>query len=156
LNLTDSYPILLAARISIVVETEHLFTAEPGQAVILIAEDDARVREFVRNVLDAEGYYILTARDGEEALRVSRQYPGTIHALLSDVRMPTIEWLGWRELLMERPHMRVLLMSGAIQNPGVGIPLLSKPFGPTVLRQRMRELLASAANGVTRFVGAPP
>jgi hypothetical protein len=41
-----------------------------------------------RIVLEAAGYFVLSASDGADALNISRQYPGTIHALLSDVNLP--------------------------------------------------------------------
>jgi two-component system cell cycle sensor histidine kinase/response regulator CckA len=121
-------------------------TARPDQSVVLVADDEVVVRDFARIVLEAEGYFVLTAGDGEQALSISRQYVGTIHALLSDVDMPDLDGLELRrQLLMERPEIRVLLMSGRSQNPGADIPFLTKPFGPTELKQRIRKLLVRAA-----------
>jgi CheY-like chemotaxis protein len=76
---------------------EHPLPAEPSQTVILIAEDDVIIRNFVRVVLEKQGYFVLTACDGEEALALSRQYPGNIDALLSDVVMPKMDGLILRE-----------------------------------------------------------
>ena len=126
--------------------SEHLLPGQPNRTVVLIAEDEVMVMNLARIVLEAEGYVVLTAGDGEQALHLSRQYPGTIHALLSDVKMPRLNGLELRkQLLVERPGMRVLLMSGHLQVPSENIPFLRKPFGRTVLKERMHDLLASTA-----------
>jgi two-component system, cell cycle sensor histidine kinase and response regulator CckA len=115
--------------------------------VILVAEDEVLVRNFARIVLESEGYFVLSANDGEEALYISRQYPGTIHALLSDVKMPNTDGLQLREqILFERPGTKVLLMSGQMESPSESIPFLRKPFGPAVLKERIRQLLDSATS----------
>ena len=80
-------------------------------------------------------------------LYLSRQYPGTIHALLSDVNMPNTNGLQLRErILFERPGTKVLLMSGLFESPAENIPFLRKPFGPTVLIEKMRQLVNSGAS----------
>src|SRR4051794_20981092 len=82
--------------------------SNPDQKVILIAEDDVVVRSIAQIVLQAAGYFVLSASDGADALNVSRQYQGTIHALLSDVQMPNIDGLQLRELILfERPETRI-------------------------------------------------
>jgi len=125
---------------------ENLRPSDPHQTVILIAEDEVLVRNVARIVLESEGYFILTSADGEEALSISRQFPGTIHALLSDVRMPRLDGVELREtILRERPAIRVLLMSGIVKTPAKSIPFLRKPFGPAVLKERMRQLLSAAS-----------
>jgi CheY-like chemotaxis protein len=109
----------------------------------LIAEDDVMVRNVVRIALEEEGYFVLAAGDGEQALSLSRQFPGTIHALLSDVEMPNLDGLELRKIILtERPGIKVLLMSGFTESPVENIPVLAKPFVVGVLTQRMRELLA--------------
>ena len=58
----------------------------------------------------------LTAADGEQALRVARTFPTTIHLLLSDVIMPRLGGMALGEqILRERPAMKVLLLSGAAE-----------------------------------------
>src|SRR5215208_726823 len=95
---------------------QHLLPSNPDQTVILVAEDEVVVRNVVRIVLEGQGYFILAANDGQEALTISRQYPGIIHALLSDVKMPKMDGLQLREtILRERPGIKVLLMSGHIE-----------------------------------------
>ena len=128
-------------------DPKHLLPSQPGRTVVLIAEDDVMVRNVVRIALEEEGYFVLTAGDGEQALSLSRQFPGTIHALLSDVKMPNLDGLELRKaILTERPGIKVLLMSGYTERPVENIPVLAKPFVVGLLTQRMRELLAPAAS----------
>src|SRR5690349_5263249 len=97
---------------------EHLCPAFPDQPVVLLAEDDVMVRNVARRVLEAEGYCILTAAHGEEALKISEKYPGPIHLLLSDVRMPVMDGLRLKEqVVTRRPEIKVLLMSGEAPSP---------------------------------------
>jgi CheY-like chemotaxis protein len=64
-------------------------TALPGgNETILLAEDDPRVRELARNMLADQGYTVLEAGNGPEALQLANNYPGPIHLLLTDVVMP--------------------------------------------------------------------
>ena len=128
-------------------DPEHLRPSHPDQPVILIVDDDVMIRNILRITLEADGYFILAAHDGEEALHISRKFPGTIHALLCDVIMPKVDGLQLRErILTERPRIQVLLMSGYVVAPPGNVPFLAKPFGPGVLKDQIRQLLASAAS----------
>jgi DNA-binding response OmpR family regulator len=120
---------------------ERVLPLDANQTVILLAEDEPLLRNVVRIMLEKEGYFILSAADGEEALYLSRTFPGKIHMLLSDVEMPWMDGLQLRsQVLEERPATRVLLMSGHVDG-SVGQSLLRKPFSMVVLRERVREML---------------
>lgn len=128
-------------------DPEHLRPSRPDQTVILVVDDDVMIRNVARITLEADGYFILAAHDGEEALHISRKFPGAIHAVLSDVMMPKMDGLQLRErILTQRPGIQVLLMSGQMDSVPPNVPLLAKPFGPAVLKDRIRQLLASAAS----------
>src|SRR5215475_14447954 len=122
-------------------KTEHLRPLYADQTVVLLAEDDVIVRNVARIVLESEGYFILTAHHGEEALYISDKFPGTIHLLLSDVRMPVMDGLELKERIgSRRPEMKIILMSG--QTPSLdGVTLLQKPFGPDTLKQNVRSVI---------------
>jgi CheY-like chemotaxis protein len=121
---------------------ENLGPFSTDQVVVLVAEDEVLVRNIARIVLESEGYLTLTASDGLQALELARKFSGTIHALLTDVKMPNMDGLQLREkILNERPGIKVLVMSGQIESLSEDIPFVRKPFGPTVLKQRMRQLL---------------
>jgi len=115
------------------------------RTVILVADDEPLIRNVARISLEKEGYFILASHDGESALHLSRKFPGTIHAVLSDVKMPKMNGLELRELA-ERPGIKVMLMSGHLDAaPPGSAAFLPKPFTPAVLQERMRQLLASPA-----------
>src|SRR5215467_2743800 len=122
---------------------DNLRPSRADQTVILVVDDDVIIRNIVRILLEREGYFILSAHNAEEALHISRKFPGAIHAVLSDVRMPKMDGLELRErLLAERPGIQVLLMSGYVGSPTGNIPFLAKPFGPAILLGRIRQLLS--------------
>ena len=124
--------------------------ASTGSETVLLVEDEAMVRRFARRVLQSQGYTILEARDGEEAMAVAERTEGPIDVLVTDVVMPG---MSGRELAVElvrrRPGLRVLYMSGytddAIAEHGVlepGISLVEKPFTRDGLAAMLRKVLA--------------
>lgn len=115
--------------------------------VILLAEDEHLVRNLVRTILINEGYLVLDANDGEHALEVSRQFPGSIHMLLTDVKMPKMNGLELsHQIARERPGIKVLIMSGKTSGEmliaGECIDFLRKPFLPQTLRAKLNAMLA--------------
>jgi CheY-like chemotaxis protein len=122
----------------------HLLPPDANQVVILLVDDEPMIRNIARIVLEGEGYFTLSAADGEEALLLSRKFPGTIHLVLSDVSMPNMDGLQLRDRLgQERRATRVLLMSGQLVELPVEQPFLQKPFDLDVLKKRVREMLSS-------------
>jgi CheY-like chemotaxis protein len=114
-----------------------------GHETILLVEDEDAVRRLARRALAASGDQVLEAKDGEQALEVSRAHPGTIHLLVSDLVLPR---LGGRELaerlVRDRPNLRTLFISGYIDPELLVAPdYLQKPFGTTELVTRIRECL---------------
>jgi DNA-binding response OmpR family regulator len=84
---------------------------------------------------------VLDASDGQQALELSRKFPGTIHALVSDIVMPNLDGLGLcNQIRRERPEIKLLLMSGN-SGPVDGIPFLQKPFHIEELKRKMRQLV---------------
>ena len=115
------------------------------QPVILVAEDEVLIRNFVCLQLQREGYHVLAASDGQEALDLSRAYTGRIQLLLTDVKMPKMNGLSLAErLLNERPGLRVLVMSGMLspgQTGSITLPFLRKPFVARDLREKIHAVL---------------
>jgi PAS domain S-box-containing protein len=120
-----------------------------GTETVLLVEDEPVVRHTTLGFLRKQGYTVLEAADGEEALRLARLHPGSIDLLLTDVVMPH---LGGRELAERlaaaRPGLRVLYMSGytdgVLVRDGVleeGLAFLQKPFSPFTLLGKVREVL---------------
>jgi CheY-like chemotaxis protein len=125
----------------------------PGTETVLLTEDEDGVRRLAREILSGNGYKVLEAGNGREALLLSEGHRGEIHLLLTDVMMPK---MGGRELVerirLQRPDLRILYMSGytddAILRCGVmegGIPFLQKPFTAEGLARKVREVLDVAS-----------
>ena len=120
-----------------------------GSETILLVEDDASVRAVVRRMLEAQGYDVLEAADGDDARRIVEDRDGRIDLLLLDVVMPGRNGREVAEHLTARwPGLRVLFMSGytddeillrGLVRPGVAF--LSKPFTPDRLARVVREVL---------------
>jgi signal transduction histidine kinase len=116
---------------------------------VLVVEDEDIVRELVCDVLEHQGYNVLCARDGIEALNLAGDYDGEIHLLVTDVIMPH---MNGHELAAKlcalRPDMKVLYVSGYSDNDigdhGTLDPrheLLQKPFTPQVLARKIRDVI---------------
>src|SRR4051794_36928668 len=126
---------------------ENLLPDDPNQAVILLTDDDVMVLNIVRVTLERDGYFVLTAEDGDEALYLSRQFSGNIHLLLTDVCMPKMSGIQLAKLLaLERRGICILLMSGSFEEENPGFPVLHKPFGTAKLREAVRKLLPACQN----------
>ncbi len=123
-----------------------------GSETALLVEDEASLRELLREVLEANGYSVLVARDGAEALKIAQAHTGTIHIMVTDVIMPGMSGPKIVDLVAPtRPEMKVLFLSGYSDESatrhalvGPGRAFLSKPFGPEVLLRKVRESLGAA------------
>jgi PAS domain S-box-containing protein len=120
-----------------------------GSETILLVEDEEAVRELVRESLERNGYTVLQARDGTEAVQISEKREDLIHLMITDVVMPGMSGGELaRRLTARHPKMKVLYMSGytenAIVHRGVldpGTAFLQKPFRPADLAHKVYELL---------------
>jgi CheY-like chemotaxis protein len=114
-----------------------------------LVEDDAGMRELLCEVLEANGYTTLVARDGTEALQMAGTHTQRIHLLVTDVIMPGMTGRAVADAIKQaRPEIKVLYISGytddAIMRHGVlgaGVALLSKPFTSEGLLRKLREPL---------------
>jgi PAS domain S-box-containing protein len=121
-----------------------------GLGTILVAEDADDVRTLTRTILESQGYTVLEARDGEEALTIAERQSGTIDLLVTDVIMPRMNGRELAErLVARRPGLRVLYLSGYAEDPGgnrtplvEGAAFLGKPFKPVALARKVSETLA--------------
>jgi two-component system, cell cycle sensor histidine kinase and response regulator CckA len=123
---------------------------EADGATILVAEDEAGVREMVTRMLTISGYTVLPARSGREALAIARTHSGQIDLLLTDMVMPR---MTGKELLEKigavRGDMKTLFMTGYSEDvlAGRGIiadttTFLEKPFDVDQLLAAVRRALA--------------
>jgi PAS domain S-box-containing protein len=128
--------------------------ARPTETVLLV-EDEAAVRSLARRALELEGYAVLEASTGHEALAVCGGHAGPIHLLATDVVMPGMSGREVADRLMSsRPGLKVLFLSGypadALSGYGVtdtGAIFLPKPYTPRSLARKVREVLEGVAAG---------
>jgi two-component system cell cycle sensor histidine kinase/response regulator CckA len=127
-----------------------------GTETLLLVEDDEAARGLWREMLETQGYRVIEAANGVDAIEVARAHSGSIDLLLTDVVMP---WVGGRELserLAEsHPGLRVIFMSGytadTILRQGIaetGRPFLQKPFTAKQFVRKIRETLDARPHGI--------
>jgi nitrogen-specific signal transduction histidine kinase/ActR/RegA family two-component response regulator len=120
-----------------------------GWETVLLVEDEQPVRALVREILQRNGYAVLEAGHGREALQISDRYPGPIHLMVTDVVMPGISGCELAEhLASRRPDTKVLYVSGYTDNALLNhdmtdptIAFLQKPFTTYALARKVREVL---------------
>jgi PAS domain S-box-containing protein len=130
-------------------------SAPRGRETVLVAEDEEMVRTLVRGILEGNGYTVITASDGDEAISAAGNHGGPIHLILTDVVMPKRGGRDVAESLARlHPGVKVLYMSGytdeSIVHRGVleeGIAFIEKPFTPDALLRKVRQVLADPGNG---------
>ncbi|MFI5362168.1 MAG: PAS domain-containing protein [Elusimicrobiota bacterium] len=121
-------------------------------ARLLVVEDDDVVRRFLLRSLEREGYSVVGAADGVEALRLSDANEGSFDAVILDVVLPRLRGTEVAARLRERqPTARVLFVSGYRTDekslpagPDGCASFLSKPFTGALLVAKVRELLEPA------------
>ena len=119
-----------------------------GWETVLLVEDEDAVRVLAREVLRRNGYVVLEARHGIDALRIAERHPDDIHLMITDLVMPH---MGGGELAKRlsaaRPGMRVLFMSGYTDHEVMhrdltpGVAFVQKPFTPEVFARKVRHVL---------------
>jgi PAS domain S-box-containing protein len=124
--------------------------APRGSETVLVVEDQDAVRQFASTILESQGYHVLQASSGPEAIALAERYPKTIHLLLTDVILPLMDGRVLAEKLRAaRPEITTLYMSG-YTNEKIGhsdvldrnLAYLAKPFTPHALAAKVRETLA--------------
>ncbi|MEP6653012.1 MAG: ATP-binding protein [Myxococcales bacterium] len=126
-----------------------------GNETLLVVEDEEAVRKFIWRALTAQGYQVLEARNGVEALRILQQTEQPCDLVVTDLIMPD---MGGQELAMQvrmhRPALPVLYTSGYSEDTGDlqeaqanAEYFLPKPFGPLDLARKVREVLQHAQQG---------
>jgi CheY-like chemotaxis protein len=120
-----------------------------GTELILLVEDEDQVRAILQHILEEQGYHVLAASNGAEALVLAQEPNRDIRLMITDVVMPQ---MGGRELaeqiLVTRPLLPVLFMSGYTDDAIVRLGLLDqkinfiqKPFDSAAVARKVREVL---------------
>jgi PAS domain S-box-containing protein len=126
-----------------------LATAPRGTETVLVVEDQDGIRDIVGESLRRNGYKVLIAVDGNEALQMAGTYPDPIHLLVTDLVMPNIGGRELAHLLTPlRPRMKVLFMSGYSEHAASNSEeidqsgmVLQKPFSLDALARNVRRVL---------------
>ena len=137
------------ANISPVEEPEPATQLIGGKETILLVEDEDMIREMATQTLTRQGYKVLSAMHGQEALDMYAEGSAPIDLIITDVIMPHMSGKQMVERLAEtRGKMPVLYISGytesAIVHHGIldnDVILLQKPFTPATLTQHVRAIL---------------
>ncbi|MBE0604340.1 MAG: PAS domain S-box protein, partial [Deltaproteobacteria bacterium] len=119
-----------------------------GKETILLAEDEEAIRLLFEQALEALGYDVLVARNGEEAIGISARNREIALAVMDMVMPRKGGKEAFDEMRKRNPRLKAIFMSGysadAIHDSFVltpGMPFLQKPFGPAILARKVREVL---------------
>jgi CheY-like chemotaxis protein len=120
----------------------------PAPARILVVDDDAAVREFIRDVLTEQGHEVADAADGVAALTLLEQPGAAFDLLVTDVVMPGLNGFSLARIVKARwPRMKVLYVTGFydLAQSDMGErhgAVLRKPFRPRQLGSEIDRALA--------------
>jgi CheY-like chemotaxis protein len=122
----------------------------PALETVLLVDDEPQVVTLVREMLLREGYTVMGASSGNEALDLVKSQDNRIDLLLTDIVMPDLNGRDLADQIKRlRPGLKVLYMSGFMKETilkyyGIsitGIPFLQKPFTRETLSRKVREVL---------------
>jgi PAS domain S-box-containing protein len=124
-----------------------------GTGSLLVVDDEELVRCVAKDVLEAYGYEVLEAANGQEAVELFRQRPDHIAGVLLDMSMPV---MGGEEALRQlkeiRSDVRVVLSSGYDESDAIqrlagesSVDFIQKPYTPAALAEKMKKVLAPSA-----------
>jgi len=136
-------------------EPQDEVTEIRGTETVLLVEDDDQLRHLTAKILRDQGYTVLEAESGAEALLLSKRHLGPIQLMLTDIVMPEMNGYVLAERLRSsRSDTAVQFMSGyqgdAIWNDGPmpkDTSIVIKPFAPEQLLHRIREVLDAEERG---------
>ncbi len=129
--------------------SEKTKSSPRGSETILLVEDEDALRNLARRVLEINGYRVIEASNGQEAIEVCEQQTGQIDLVVTDIIMPK---MGGVELVNHMktscPGIKILFITGYTDNTLIhngnleqGFTLLQKPFSPDSLVRKVREVL---------------
>lgn len=118
---------------------------------VLVADDEPSVLDFIKTVLGRNGFAVMIASSGQEALEAFASVSGQVDVLVSDVVMPVMDGPTLAaEITRQKPELPVLFVSGYVGTPefrkalgSLRPSVLPKPFSPDVLLRSVKRLLPS-------------
>jgi DNA-binding response OmpR family regulator len=112
---------------------------------VLLVEDDAMLRGILAQALADEGFAVLTAETGEQALAIASRLDGQLSLVVTDVLLPEMDGLDLAAGLASlKAPPAVLFISGMTASQDMPGPLLAKPFGPSAFLKQVARMLPSA------------
>ena len=129
---------------------------EPRQATILVVDDEATIRELARRLLEREGFAVLDAASGADALAILDSPDEAVDVLLTDVVLPGLTGPALaRRAQQRRRGIRVIFLSGYAEQSGgnldltelgvtSGVAFLAKPFTAPALLEAVRRAVAGS------------
>ncbi len=141
-------PVLEKAK-TVHTEIPHPLGRQRHHETILLVDDEDSVRFVCAEALTMFGYRVLSAADGQTALKIWEQHKDAIDLVLTDMKMPGVSGLDLAEKLWKvRPALPIVIMSGFSMQTvrdgaagGAGYTFLSKPFDLEALAQTLRHCL---------------
>jgi PAS domain S-box-containing protein len=123
--------------------------SQEGTETVLVVDDEEALREVTKRILTRNGYTVVTASSGAQAIEIAASHVGPIDLVLTDVIMPTMQGPAVaNEMRKLRPGIRVLFMSGHAQPVleaeavlGTEFLLVEKPFDQAILLENVRKVL---------------
>lgn len=129
------------------IRINEVVVSKQVQQKVLLVDDEWAVRVFVANVLQREGYEILEAADGMDALALVQQMRGAVDVLVTDVRMPRMTGIELvKNVKAEFPGIPVVYISAKhlkreLHNPQCRTIFLQKPFRPHAILEAVRSMI---------------
>jgi CheY-like chemotaxis protein len=117
----------------------------------LLVDDEKALRAYLAMILEREGFQVLEADDGMDALALLRRLSGMVDVLVTDVSMPRMTGIELVSVVKtEFPAIPVIYVSGSglrdgLHNPRGRVMFLQKPFAPQAVRDAVRALTAEGA-----------
>jgi DNA-binding NtrC family response regulator len=109
---------------------------------ILLVDDELQIRDMLRNLIIRNGYEVITAANGQEALEKFKEHPEVIDLLVTDIIMPGMDGVtSFKEMQKISPTLKVIFMTGFVDNLPPYAHIILKPFSPLQLLQMIRLIL---------------
>jgi hypothetical protein len=139
------------------------YQRSPKGETVLVVEDEDALREVARRIFARNGYHVITASGGPEAIELARGFPGDIHLLVTDVIMPQMLGKEVSEKIRAiKPDVEVLFMSGyarrVLTSQGMLEPrvaLVEKPFSEVDLMDMAAQVLDGHFHDFKSVQGSP-
>ena len=122
---------------------------QAARQMILVVEDELPMLNLLKGILEGEGYRVLTAKDGIEAVDIYSRHKDEVDLVLCDMALPKLGgWTVFLALRERNPHVRMILTSGYL-DPKVKSEMVKggvkdfipKPYVPEVILSSIREAL---------------